>query len=78
MKKFFALVGTSAAAVATATAAEGDVANNSITLPSGVDISSLIQTGVVALAAVVAVALAAWGGWLLVKKCLKWVNKSLS
>ena len=51
---------------------------NVISMPAGVDVVSMIQSGVTALAVVVAVALAAWGGWLLVKKCFKWIGKSLS
>lgn len=56
--------------------AEGTVSNNTIALPAGVDIESLITSGVGVLAGIVAVALAAWGSWLIVRKCLKWVRKS--
>lgn len=61
-----------------ATAAEGDVASNTVALPQGVDIAALIQSGVVALAAIVAIALAAWASWLLVKKAISWVRRALS
>lgn len=63
-------------AVGSATTAKADVVAGTITLPAGVDIDSLIQSGVTVLAGIVAVALAAWGSWLIVRKCLKWVRKS--
>lgn len=53
-----------------------EVSGNTIVMPSGVDIPGLITSGVAVLGGVVAVAIAAWGGWVLVKKCLAWVRKS--
>lgn len=66
------------AAVATPSvyAAEGDLVANTVVLPQGVDITGLIQSGVGVLAGVVAIALAAWASWLIVRKCLKWVRKA--
>lgn len=54
----------------------GSVVAGTIALPQGVDIEALIQSGVLVLAGIVAVALAAWGSWLIVRKCLKWVRKA--
>lgn len=53
-----------------------DVTGNTIAMPSGVDIPGLITSGVAVLGGIVAVALAAWGGWVLVKKCLSWVRRA--
>ena len=56
--------------------AEDSVTVNSVSIPGGIDIPGMIQSGVVTLGGIVAVALAAWAGWVLVKKCLHWVRKS--
>lgn len=52
--------------------------SSNITMPSGVDIPGMIGSGVAVLGGIVAVAIAAWAGWVLVKKCLQWVRKSFS
>lgn len=44
-----------------------------MTIFNTVSIDSLIQSGFVVLAGIVAVALAAWGSWLIVRKLLPWV-----
>lgn len=64
------------ATFAGATQAKAAVVAGTIDLPAGVDIDALIQSGVTVLAGIVGVALAAWGSWLIVRKCLKWVRKS--
>ena len=59
-------------------AAEGDVVANTVSMPGGVDIVSLIQSGVGSLGSVVIIAVSAWASWILVKMALNWVKKSLS
>lgn len=71
-----ALAALAAVATPSVYAAEGDVVAGTIALPQGVDINALIQSGVLVLAGIVGVALAAWGSWLIVRKCLKWVRKA--
>lgn len=66
-----AVIGTIAPAFA-----EETVTVNSVSIPGGIDIPGMIQSGVVTLGGIVAVALAAWAGWVLIKKCLQWVRKS--
>ena len=66
-----AVIGTIAPAFA-----EESVTVNSVSIPGGIDIPAMIQSGVLTLGGIVAVALAAWAGWVLVKKCLHWVRKS--
>ena len=75
-KKSLALLAAVLTTAGSAFAAEGDVVAGTITMPSGVDIGSLIQSGVLVLAGIVAIALAAWGSWLLVRKALQWVRKA--
>ena len=75
-KKSLALLAAVFATAGSAFAAEGDVVAGTIALPQGVDITSLIQSGVLVLAGIVAIALAAWGSWLLVRTALKWVRKA--
>lgn len=48
-----------------------------MTIFNTVSIDSLIQSGFVVLAGIVAVVLAAWGSWLIVRKLLPWVAMSL-
>lgn len=55
-----------------------DVTANTVQMPAGVDIPGMIGSGVAVLGTVVGVALAAWAGWVLVKKCLQWVRKSFN
>lgn len=78
IKKLLAAGLISAGSVASVLAEEGTgtITNNTITMPQGVDIPALIQSGVLVLAGIVAVALAAWGSWLIVRKCLAWVRKA--
>ena len=75
-KKF--LLGTSAFVIGTVPMFADDLSANTVKMPDGVDIPSLIQSGVTVLAGIVAVALAAWASWLLVKVALKWIRKSLT
>lgn len=56
--------------------AEDTITANTITMPSGIDIPSLIQSGITVLGGVVAVALTAWGTWVLIRKALSWVRKA--
>ncbi len=72
------LLGTSAFALGAVQLFADDVSANTVKMPDGVDIPSLIQSGVTVLAGIVAVALAAWASWLLVKVALKWIRKSLT
>lgn len=58
--------------------ANGGISANSVRIPSGIDLIELISSGVAVLGGVVAVALAAWAGWLVIKKALKWIRASLS
>lgn len=76
-KKFAAVAAGAIGILTCSTAkAEGAVTANSIVMPDGIDIPQLITSGVAVLGGVVAVALAAWGGWVLVKKCLGWVRRA--
>lgn len=53
-----------------------DVVSNTVVIPGGIDIPGMIQSGVTVLGGIVAVAIAAWAGWVLVKKCLQWIRKA--
>ena len=61
-----------------ATGTTGGVTANSVNIPAGINLTELISSGVAVLGGVVAVALAAWAGWLVIKKALKWIRASLS
>ena len=63
---------------AASSAHAADATANTVQIPAGIDIPALINSGVTVLGGVVAVALAAWSGWVLVKKCLQWIRRSLS
>ena len=76
MGKKFLMLGAASVAALSSVTAKAEVVGGTIALPEGVDIDGLIQSGVTVLAGIVAVALAAWGSWLIVRKCLKWVRKS--
>lgn len=75
-KKTLVVGAGSLVALCSATSAKAAVAADTIALPDNVNIEPLIQSGVTVLGGIVAVALAAWGSWLIVRKCLKWVRKS--
>lgn len=54
------------------------IIENQVTVPGGIDIVGLINSGVTVLGGIVAVAIAAWAGWLIVKLCLKWIRRSFT
>ena len=72
MKKKLALVALALSPLAVF--AEG----SSVSITAPVDMTSYITAGVTALGAVVAAAVAAYCGFLLVRKGIKWINKGLN
>ena len=82
MKKWFkgmmaaALFAVGSFAALPTYAAEGDIVAGQVSMPQGVDLTSLIQSGVVVLAGVVAIAIAAWCSWLLVRKGIRWIRNA--
>ena len=59
-------------------AEEATVVNNTVAIPGGLNIGELIGSCVGVLGGIVAIAIVAWCGFLLVKKALKWVSKAVS
>lgn len=53
------------------------IVENTVTVPGGIDISALINSGVMVLGGIVAVALAAWAGWLIVRIALRWIRTAM-
>ena len=76
--KVAALAVAAVGVFAGADAHAADAVANTINMPTGIDIPVMIGSGVAVLGGIVAVAIAAWAGWVLVKKCLQWIRKSLS
>ena len=82
MKKilFFSSILSVSALFAADSQFSSSVTPNSVKIPDPIKIIGLedgiIPTGVLCLAGIVAVALAAWAGWLLIKKCLQWIGFS--
>ena len=82
VKKFFGAASAFALAAVPAAFAEtsgsSSLQANTVSIPSGINITELISSGVAVLGGIVAVALAAWAGWLLIKKCLQWIRRAFS
>ena len=57
--------------------AEGEATQPTVTLPSGVDIASVITQGVAILGGIVAVALVGYAGFLIVRKAFRWIGRSM-
>ena len=54
-----------------------DPVAQSISFPTGVDVANTITSAIPLLGGVVAVAIAGYTGFLLVRKCFRWIGKAL-
>ena len=54
-----------------------DHVSQSISFPTGVDVANTITSAIPLLGGVVAVAIAGYTGFLLVRKCFRWIGKAL-